>query len=117
MSSRTSHSLENLSLIVTEARKLGIGLVISHQTVKQLTKQLFSEVLDNTATKIIFRVAGDDRATFSASMDVENKEELTRTLTSLPDSSAVIKLRAGFSEEPVYRPLRYSPEKLHSKIC
>ena len=93
--------LETLSLIVTEARKFGMGLVMSHQTAKQLKKKMFSEVMGNTATKIIFRVAGDDASVFSSSLDVENKEELITTLTSLPDGSAVVKLRAGFGEEPI----------------
>jgi type IV secretory pathway TraG/TraD family ATPase VirD4 len=54
--------LETLEVMIAEARKFGIGLVLSHQHTGQLTPGLLGEVLGNTATKIIFRVSGWYRA-------------------------------------------------------
>ena len=58
-------------------------------------------MLGNTATKIIFRVSGEDAETLAKSIDIRYKERLISTLTKLPDGSAIVKLRAAFGEEPI----------------
>ncbi|MGQ9469762.1 MAG: type IV secretory system conjugative DNA transfer family protein, partial [Nitrososphaerales archaeon] len=93
--------LETLEVMIAEARKFGIGLVLSHQHTKQLTEGLLGEVLGNTATKIIFRVSGDDALTLARSINMRNERNLANLLVSLPDGSAVVKLRAGFGQEPI----------------
>jgi DNA helicase HerA-like ATPase/DNA-binding MarR family transcriptional regulator len=93
--------LETLEVMIAEARKFGIGLVLSHQHTKQLTEALLGEVLGNTATKIIFRVSGEDALTLARSINMRNERNLANLLASLPDGSAVVKLRAGFGEEPI----------------
>jgi DNA-binding MarR family transcriptional regulator len=93
--------LETLEVMIAEARKFGIGLVLSHQHTKQLTEALLGEVLGNTATKIIFRVSGEDALTLARSINMRNERNLANLLVSLPDGSAVVKLRAGFGEEPI----------------
>lgn len=50
--------LETLRIMITEARKFGVGLILSHQHTKQLSQETLSEVLGNTATKIIFKSLG-----------------------------------------------------------
>ena len=60
---------------------------------------MLGEVLGNTATKIIFRVSGDDALTLAKSINMRSERDLTNLLVSLPDGSAVVKLRAGFGEE------------------
>ena len=93
--------LETLQVMIAEARKFGIGLVLSHQHTKQLTEDLLGEVLGNTATKIIFRVSGEDALTLSRSINMRQERALANILVSLPDGSAVVKLRAGFGQEPI----------------
>jgi len=65
---------ETLEVMIVEARKFGISLVLSHQhtkqlNTKQLTEALLGEVLGNTATKVIFRVFGEDASIFDASLE------------------------------------------------
>jgi DNA helicase HerA-like ATPase len=93
--------LETLEVMIAEARKFGIGLILSHQHTKQLTEALLGEVLGNTATKIIFRVSGEDALTLARSINMRSERSLASLLVSLPDGSAVVKLRAGFGEEPI----------------
>ncbi|MGQ9469666.1 MAG: type IV secretion system DNA-binding domain-containing protein, partial [Nitrososphaerales archaeon] len=93
--------LETLQVMIAEARKFGIGLVLSHQHTKQLTEGLLGEVLGNTATKIIFRVSGDDALALARSINMRHERNLANLLVSLPDGSAVVKLRAGFGQEPI----------------
>jgi len=76
-------------------------LVLSHQHTKQLTEELLGEVLGNTATKIIFRVSGGDALTLARSINMRNERNLANLLVSLPDGSAVVKLRAGFGQDPI----------------
>jgi DNA-binding PadR family transcriptional regulator len=62
---------------------------------------VLSEVLGNTATKIIFRVSGEDAVTLSKTLDITSARMLSSDLTNLPDGSAIVKLRAKFGEESV----------------
>jgi len=93
--------LETLTIMITEGRKFGIGLVLTHQHTKQLPEEVLSEVLGNTATKIIFRVSGEDATALAKNLDVRMERNLASVLTNLPDGSAVVKLRAGFGHEPI----------------
>lgn len=81
--------------------KFGIGLLLSHQHTKQLTEKLLGEVLGNTATKTIFRVSGEDALTLARGINMRHEKNLANILVSLPDGSAVVKLRAGFGQEPI----------------
>jgi len=93
--------LETLQMMIAEARKFGIGLVLSHQHTRQLTESLLGEALGNTATKIIFRVSGEDALILARNLDIRRERTLASVLTNLPDGSAVVKLRAGFGQEPI----------------
>ena len=50
-------SFENL---LSESRKFGFCLTLSHQYVRQLTPQIESSVLGNAGTVVVFRVSGED---------------------------------------------------------
>jgi DNA-binding MarR family transcriptional regulator len=93
--------LETLQVMITEARKFGVSLILSHQHTKQLPESVLSEVLGNTATKIIFRVSGEDALILSKTLDISSARMLSSDLTNLPDGSAIVKLRAKFGEESV----------------
>jgi len=66
----------------------------------QLPEKALGEVLGNTATKIIFRVSGEDAYKLAKSLDIRKARELVSILTSMPDGTAIVKVRAGFGEEP-----------------
>jgi len=92
--------LETLTIMITEGRKFGISLILSHQHTMQLPEKALGEVLGNTATKIIFRVSGEDAYKLAKSLDIRKARELVSILTSMPDGTAIVKVRAGFGEEP-----------------
>lgn len=90
--------LRMLEEIIAEGRKYGFGLLMAHQHTRQISKKLLRSVLGNTATKIFFRVSSKDASTLSKGM--QSTDNLSKVLTSLPDGKALVKLRAGFGEEP-----------------
>ncbi len=93
--------LETLSDLVTEGRKYGIGLLLSHQHTKQVPEKLLGDILGNTATKTIFRVSEHDARVIANTMGYPDKSKLLQVLTALPDGRAIAKLRSGFGEKPV----------------
>ncbi len=93
--------LETLSDLVTEGRKYQIGLLLAHQHTKQVPEKLLGDILGNTATKVIFRVAEKDARIIANSFDYSDKSKVMGVLTSLPDGKAIVKLRSGFGEKPV----------------
>jgi len=84
--------LETLGMMVTEGRKYNIGLVLAHQQMKQIPEKILLDVMGNCATKIIFRVSGEDAWFVSRTLDPANQRELTRVLVNLPVGTAVVKL-------------------------
>lgn len=50
--------------ILSESRKYGINLTVSHQYIGQLTQKIEQAVLGNIGTIILFRVGGDDATKF-----------------------------------------------------
>jgi len=93
--------LETLSIMIAEGRKFGISLILSHQHTKQIPSDALGEILGNTASKIIFRVSGEDARRLARNLDITREKELVSALTSMPDGTAIVKLRAGFGEEPI----------------
>jgi hypothetical protein len=58
----------SISSILTGARKYGLGLVLSHQEIRQLkarSDEVFSAVLGNAYTRIVFRVGEQDAKTLA----------------------------------------------------
>lgn len=55
----------------------------------------------NTAAKIVFRVSGEDALLLARTLDIKREATLASISTSLPDGSAVVKIRAGFGQEPI----------------
>jgi hypothetical protein len=76
-------SVTTLAHILSEARKFGLGLCISHQTLSQLTPRMLG-ALGNTDTKMIFGVDRNDAEFFAkiiGRVDTEavKREALTET--------------------------------------
>lgn len=77
----------SLSVMLSEGRKFGLSVVLSHQYLTQLDENLRPAVDGNVATTIAFRSAVSDtlplKVRFGGLVD-------TSTLTTLPDLSAVV---------------------------
>ncbi|MGQ9470022.1 MAG: hypothetical protein ACUVTD_09455 [Nitrososphaerales archaeon] len=67
---RVWKKIETLEVMIAEARKFGIGLVLSISAHKAANRGLLVEALGNTATKIIFRVSRSNHS-FSSPMAVK----------------------------------------------
>jgi hypothetical protein len=93
--------LETLNTLLAEARKYRIGLALTHQQTKQLPERLLGEILSNAATKIIFRVSGNDAALLARNIDNTYNQHLTSLLPNLPDGAAIVKLKASFGHDPI----------------
>ncbi len=51
---------DSVATILSEARKFGLGLTLSHQFLNQLPEAVRDAVLGNVGTAIMFRLGGDD---------------------------------------------------------
>lgn len=106
--------LETLGTLITQGRKYKTGLVLAHQHTRQLSKKLLNDILGNAATKIFFRVSGEDAELISKGITVDkgDRRKLMESLVTLPDGKAILKMRARFGgrsldsfEVSMYHPL------------
>ncbi len=51
---------ESFEVVLSEARKYGLSLIMSHQTLSQISKELRSLILGNTGIQVYFRVNRED---------------------------------------------------------
>jgi DNA helicase HerA-like ATPase len=54
-----------IDVVLTEARKMGLHLVLAHQHTGQVNRDLLKSILNNTGVKLLLQIAGDDAKTFS----------------------------------------------------
>lgn len=94
-------ALETLDVMLTEGRKYRVSLALAHQSIKQIPAKILNIVLGNTATKIVFRVPGDEAYYLSRTIYPQRVDLVSGILTNLPDGQAVVQRRAGFGEEPI----------------
>lgn len=90
---------ESIAIILSEARKYGLGLVIAHQFIGQLTKggdtAIRDAVFGNAGTMILFRIGADDAeflekefAPVFSSRDLLNIEKANAYVKLLIDNTA-----------------------------
>ncbi len=70
-------SVTTLAHILSQARKFGLGLCISHQTLSQLTPKMLG-ALGNTDTRVIFGVDRNDAEFFAKSIGRVDTEAIKR---------------------------------------
>lgn len=82
---------ESLSTMLSEARKFGIGLTLSHQYLAQLPAGLFEAVRGNVGSIVVMRLGAEDAAVMAREVDPPFQP---RDLSSLPFGCAVVKVIA-----------------------
>ena len=87
-----------IDTILSEARKYGLHLVITHQHTKQIPGQLLHSVMSNCAVKVAFQVGGGDIKKLAV-MDASFADSLEKALTGLTIGKAVVKLTARPGEQ------------------
>jgi len=84
---------DTFEVMLSEARKYGLGLVMAHQNLAALKRKLRESILGNAYTQIYFRVSRADANELSGEMSVENKQLLVRDLIDLKTSEAFVKIK------------------------
>jgi hypothetical protein len=84
-----SFTTESFATILSEARKYGLALTLSHQFIEQLMPGVRSAVFGNVGTIISFRVGNTDAEVLAREFAPEFAED---DLVNLPNRSIVLKL-------------------------
>ncbi|MDE0267264.1 MAG: hypothetical protein OXK17_09700 [Thaumarchaeota archaeon] len=74
--------LQVLQLMLEQARSLGLGLVLSHQTTEQISDTQLGLITGNSGTQLVGKVNGKDAVRMAQIWDPQFKGELTRLLAS-----------------------------------
>jgi type IV secretory pathway TraG/TraD family ATPase VirD4 len=94
--------------MMSELRKYGVGLTLSHQHLQQLEPEVRAAVLGNAGTLIAFRVSAEDATRFAAEFQSTADRE---GLTNLPNFRINLRLMidgapsTSFSAEATPSPL------------
>ena len=82
---------DSLATLLSESRKFGLGLILAHQYLAQLTDSVRDAVLGNVGSMMVFRIGATD----AAELEGEFSPPFTASdLTSLPRYHAAVKLIA-----------------------
>ncbi|MEM2579180.1 MAG: ATP-binding protein [Desulfurococcaceae archaeon] len=106
-----------MDVILSEARKYGLHLIIAHQHTGQIPQQLMQSILTNCAVKVSFIVGGSDVRHLSM-MDASFANALAKALTGLTIGRAVVKVTARPGEQqppPVVVQLDYIPHEVRRR--
>lgn len=82
-----SVATDRFASALSEARKYGLGLVLSHQFLDQLLPEVRSAALGNAGSMLLFRMGGGDAAQFSLEL---GREWPASRLADLPSYHAVL---------------------------
>ncbi len=90
---------ESLATMLSEARKFGVGLTLSHQYLAQLPPRLLDAVRGNVGSLVVMRLGADDAALLEREV---NPPFESRDLVALPFGRAVAKLTVRGSALPPF---------------
>lgn len=82
---------DSLATLLSESRKFGVGLVLAHQYLDQLTPSVLSAVLGNVGSKIVFRLGAHDAETIAPEFEPTFSPS---DLQGLPAHHTLVKLLA-----------------------
>ena len=74
--------LQVLQLMLEQARSLGLGLVLSHQTTEQISDRQLGLITGNSGTQLAGKVNGKDASRMAQIWDPQFRKELTQQLAS-----------------------------------
>jgi type IV secretory pathway TraG/TraD family ATPase VirD4 len=93
-----SFTTEAFANLLPESRKYGLGLVLAHQHVSQMTSTVFDAVVGNAGTIIAFRVGANDASTIARQLDIVDG----RNLITLPNHRAMVQLMMDGRKTPAF---------------
>lgn len=89
--------LATIEIILSQARKFGLHVIIGHQHTKQIDEKLLQSALNNTGLKLIFNVHDVD---VFRKIDPSFAKEIEGTVTNLPKGYALIQFSSGDELNP-----------------
>jgi len=81
--------LSQVDVMLSEARKYGLHLILAHQHTGQLGEGILKSVFSNTSMKMVFRINGDDVNRLK-SIDPDFEQALGTVLSYLPKGACVL---------------------------
>ena len=101
----------SFATILSEARKYGLNLTISHQYFRQLDEQTADAVAGNVGTFVTFAVGSDDAEWLAGAMSKSPRQLSPHDLTNLPKYTACVRLLMdGLPSSPFTIRTQPSPE-------
>jgi len=91
--------LQVLQLMLEQARSLGLGLVLSHQTTEQISDKQLGLITGNSGTQLIGKVNGKDASRISQIWDPQFQRELLQQFASQEYFHWTIREKASPGEE------------------
>jgi hypothetical protein len=82
---------EDFETILSEARKYSLGLILAHQNIDQLDRELRSAILGNTLTQVFFRLSNQDATVLAPELSQKEKPIIQRRLIDLDVGEAYYK--------------------------
>ncbi len=107
--------LQVLQLMLEQARSLGLGLILSHQTTEQISDKQLGLITGNSGTQLIGKVNGKDASRISQIWDPQFQKELMQQFASQEYFHWTIREKSPPGEEqppPIQFWLNMPPEPL-----
>lgn len=82
----------SIAILLSEGRKFGVSLTLSHQTISQLDGPTLSAVLGNCGTLVAFRVGLEDATTLAPAFSKFPGQLKTQDMTGLPNFAAYVRV-------------------------
>jgi len=111
--------LATVETILSEARKYGLHLILSHQHTKQIDEPLLQSILTNCATKVIFQVGGMDVEMLKR-LDPNFEKDIEKLVSHLRTGEAVVKMPPSPDEDvpPILIKIKMvKAQPVRSEIC
>ncbi len=91
--------------ILSQARKYKLSLILSHQGVEQISKELRKSIMNNVRTLFFFKLGGGAAEEISKDVDLALSKKVAMELAGMPEYNALIRMRTkgAFEQRPPFR--------------
>lgn len=96
---QTIGDLQVLHIMLEQARSLKLGLILSHQTIEQISDKQLALITGNSGTQLMGKINGRDASRMAQTWDPQFARELTQRLASQEYFKWMIREKAPPGEE------------------
>jgi DNA-binding MarR family transcriptional regulator len=110
--------LSIIEIILSQARKFGMHVILAHQHVGQLSNEMLRSIFNNTGLRILMNTGYQDDAEKLAGFDPSFASDIKNTLPYLPPGNAVIILKPRGNEQilPFRCKIDFTPLKADADV-